>query len=133
MLGNFSIVLFYLVCYYAFSKKSVKELLVEFQIINNISGVDLRFILKLCIDALVLIGGEYLFILTFDYSLRAEINQGVISSLFILSAVNTAIITWFLIGVRNRILPGRHDAYHYFMTSEKFNKYHLVSFIIMAT
>lgn len=91
-----------------------------------------NFILKTLLDSVILIAGEYLLILTFQHSLYAEINQGVISSLFILSAINTAIFTWFIIGVRSRLLPGQDDAFHFFMYREQCNRYHFISLAILV-
>ena len=84
----------------------------------NITGIHYKMLFDLCLDSLIVIWGELLVILTFSESLKAEINQGVSSSIFILSAINTALISWFLVGIRRRVLPGDSN-YHNFMIREQ--------------
>lgn len=132
LLGNFTIGILYLLYMYFFRSKSFNQLLIDFNIVEvEYYKIDYSFVLKVCTDALLLMAGEYLLLLTFESSLYAEINQGVISSLFILSAINTAIFTWFMVGVRNRLFAHTNDHYYNFMYREQFNLYHGVALILI--
>lgn len=132
VLGNFVISVIYMIYWLVHKSKSIKNFLVDYKILDlEYDRYNTHLALRVWLNAVILVAGEYLLILTFQHSLYAEINQGVISSIFILTAVNTAIFTWFLIGVRNKLLPGQYDAYHHFMFREQWNRYDFISFIVI--
>ncbi|CAI2372297.1 unnamed protein product [Moneuplotes crassus] len=132
MVGNLIVAVIFILYYYCVKSGSLQGLLCDFQLIHlEFSGVNYHMLLDISIDAILLIGGEYLLIFTFHQSLRATINQGVISSLFVLSSVITAIISWVMVKIRTRVNP-IHSNYFNFLQRERCNRYHAICAILVG-
>lgn len=67
----------------------------------------------------MLVVSGYITILMFSHCFLADVNQGVIASLTILSPIFISILTWFLIKVRRRLFAFEDNDLNTFMKSEQ--------------
>lgn len=131
MVGNLPVAVGYIMFYYCSNSRSLRNLLSDFRITNvDREGLDCQMLFDVLIDVLMLVGGEFLLIASFQQSLRAEINQGVVSSMFVLSSTLTAIISWSLEKAKRRVLP-MEDGHTNFFQRAQCNRYHILSGVLV--
>ena len=71
-----------------------------------------RSVFAVILDAIIKVTAGWLVIISFKYALYAGINQGVITTIFTLSAIYVAFISWF-------------------MFNEKLNKFHIIGMLLL--
>ena len=71
-----------------------------------------RSVFAVILDAIIKVTAGWLVIISFKYALYAGINQGVITTIFTLSAIYVAIISWFVF-------------------NEKLNKFHVIGMLLL--
>ena len=78
----------------------------------------------------MLVVSGYITILMFNHCFLADVNQGVITSLTILSPIFISILTWFLIKVRRRLFAFEDNDLNTFMKSEQWNFLHILGLLL---
>ena len=97
---------------------------------NDRNSINIKFIIKILMDCAILVVSGYITILMFNHSIYAEVNQGITSSLAILSPIFIAILTWFFIGVRMRLYATEHRELNIYMNREQWNYWHILGLLL---